>query len=64
MIIILFMLFACISAAPKGNVAKEGFGLESFMSGLKLQVHGHYCGLNHGDSNYLQSTSFGRKLNL
>jgi hypothetical protein len=27
----------------------------SLLGGLKLAVHGHYCGLNHGDASYKQS---------
>lgn len=49
-----YLLLVCAVHAKKGSadpMAGLG-GLGGPLGGLKLQLHGHYCGLNHGDGTY------------
>jgi hypothetical protein len=51
----LFLALLCyvaVCGAQSGNFATQMQGLSGLLGGLKLQLHGHYCGLNHGDATY------------
>ena len=59
MFFILIILIVSEGAPLKPTQAGEGgggFNFQNLFGGLQLKLHGHYCGLNHGDGTYKTGT--------
>lgn len=47
-----FLLAVLLFSSSSHGIAPGFEGFQSLLNGLSFSLHGHYCGLNHGDATF------------